>query len=106
MGKLSIKPIRLRNLGKNKTREQQSTKQNHPAKDASNANNDGYDVNNNKREINQHPVSEYGTRQAVSSSYIVRRRLANLLEERFPGRWSMIEVCAHRSVQSGQADRD
>lgn len=100
MRKFSAKPIRLRNLDKNKPREQQSPKQNDPASKASNYD---HESNKNKRQINQHPTSEYGIRQEVSGSHIVRRRLGNLLEERFPGRWSIIEVCAHLFRSSKQA---
>lgn len=92
MRKLFAKVIRSKNPDKNKPREQQTTKLNDPAETASNDN-----INNNQQKNTQYPPSQYGIRQEVSGKYLIRRRLANLLEDRFPGRWSL-QVCARRSV--------
>lgn len=92
MRKRFAEAIRSGKPNKNKPGEQPSTERNDAATSASNDNH-----NDNQQKNTQSLPSEYGIRQVVSSRYIIRQRLANLLEERFPGRWSLT-VRTHRYV--------
>ncbi|KAE8341468.1 hypothetical protein BDV24DRAFT_50380 [Aspergillus arachidicola] len=79
------KAIRSKIRNKTKPEEQHSTERNDPVKTASYV--DGGD--NNQQKNPQYPPSQYGIRQEVHSTYLMRQRLVNLLEERFPGCWSL-----------------
>ncbi|PKY02583.1 hypothetical protein P168DRAFT_186647 [Aspergillus campestris IBT 28561] len=84
MRKRFAEAIRSGKPNKNKPGEQPSTERNDAATSASNDND-----NDNQQKTTQDLPSQYGIRQVVSSRYLIRKRLVNLLEERFPGRWSL-----------------